>query len=285
MLDKKYNYKDHENKLRTFWNDSELYKFSFDNEGEIYSIDTPPPTVSGKLHIGHIFSYTQAEMIARYKRHRGFNVYYPFGFDDNGLPTERLVERDLNIQAKDMPRSEFTKKCVEVINSYENDFIDLWDSLGFSCDWSMAYKTISPLSMRISQRSFIDLYKKKKAYIEESPVLYCTHCQTSIAQAELETKELDSQFSHIKFSVHGEILEIATTRPELLNSCVAIFIHPKDTKNSHFIGSEATVPLYDHKVPIIANEDVDMTKGSGMVMCCTFGDTKDLEWYKTYNLS
>lgn len=282
MLSKKYKPLEAEDKLSKFWEDNQIYKFKWDNSGEIYSIDTPPPTVSGKLHIGHIFSYTQAEMIARYKRMQGYNVFYPFGFDDNGLPTERLVENDLKIQGKDMPRTVFTKKCYEVIGPYEEAFQNLWRSLGFSCDWDMTYRTIEPRTQRISQRSFIDLYNQGKAYIEESPVLYCTHCQTSIAQAELESKDYDSTFNYLRFYVDDRVLEIATTRPELLYACHAIFIHPDDEKNRHLIGKEALVPLYNFHVPIMSDEDVDMNKGTGMVMCCTFGDTKDLEWYKTY---
>lgn len=285
MLDKKYNPTETEPRIRKFWEENKIYEFNLDASGEIYSIDTPPPTVSGKLHIGHIFSYTQAEMIARYKRIQGYNVFYPFGFDNNGLPTERLVENELKIKAKDLPRSEFNNRCHDIIGKYENDFKELWSSLGFSCDWTRLYKTISPLSQRISQKSFIDLYNKGKVYLEESPVLYCTNCQTSIAQAELESKDIKSTFNYIKFFADNEILEIATTRPELLNSCQAIFINPKDKKNNHFIGKKAVVPLYNFKVPIMSDDNVDMDKGSGMVMCCTFGDTTDLEWYKKYNFS
>ncbi|QUI22467.1 valine--tRNA ligase [Vallitalea pronyensis] len=283
MLSKKYKPSETEAKLSKFWESNQIYTFHPEDSGDIYSIDTPPPTVSGKLHIGHIFSYTQAEMIARYKRMQGYNVFYPFGFDDNGLPTERLVENDLKIQAKDIPRSVFTQKCYQVVEAYEQEFQALWHSLGFSCDWNLVYRTIEPRTQRISQKSFIDLYKQNKAYLEESPVLYCTHCQTSIAQAELESKELDTTFNHIPFMVDGQVLEIATTRPELLYACQAIFVHPEDTKNAHWIGKKAQVPLYDFTVPILADQDVDMHKGSGMVMCCTFGDTKDLEWYKTYS--
>ncbi|WDV44372.1 valine--tRNA ligase [Clostridiaceae bacterium M8S5] len=283
MLEKKYKANEIEKELVDFWKNNEIFKYEETSNKELYSIDTPPPTVSGKLHIGHIFSYTQAEMIARYKRAIGYNVFYPFGFDDNGLPTERLVENDLKIKAKEMPRSKFNQNCLNVIKNYEAEFKNLWTNLGFSCDWGLEYKTVSPLSQKISQRSFIDLYNKKKAYIEESPVLYCTHCQTSIAQAELETKELESHFNYIKFYIDDEYLMVATTRPELLNSCQAIFIHPDDDKNSHYIGKTAIVPLYNYEVPILPNEDVDKEKGSGAVMFCTFGDTKDLEWYKEYD--
>lgn len=284
MLGKKYKFIEAEKKLQDFWEENNIYTFEMNDDREIYSIDTPPPTVSGKLHIGHIFSYTQAEMIARYHRMQGKNVFYPFGFDDNGLPTERLVERELGIIARDIPRSEFIEKCLTTTEKYEKIFKGLWQSLGFSVDWNLEYKTISPLSQRISQKSFIDLVKKGKAYTEDSPVLWCTHCQTSIAQAELESKDRDSSFNWIPFYIEDEIIYIATTRPELLYGCVALFIHPDDDRYIKYIGKRARVPLYDFEVPIIADENAQIDKGTGIVMCCTFGDTVDLEWYKKYDL-
>lgn len=194
-MEKKYDFKQVEKEMQNLWKENSIYNFDVDIKKEIYSIDTPPPTVSGKLHIGHIFSYTQAEMIARYKRMQGYNVFYPFGFDDNGLPTERLVEKDEGIIAKDLPRSEFIKKCVTTSAKYEEEFKDLWQSLGFSVDWSLQYETINPMVQRISQKSFIKLLKDRKAYMKESPVLWCTECQTSIAQAELDTIEKDTTFN------------------------------------------------------------------------------------------
>ncbi|WP_432667424.1 valine--tRNA ligase [Wukongibacter baidiensis] len=284
MLGKKYKYAETEKKLQKFWEENNIYSFKMDDDREIYSIDTPPPTVSGKLHIGHIFSYTQAEMIARYQRMQGKNVFYPFGFDDNGLPTERLVERELGIIARDMPRSEFIEKCLETTEKYEKIFKELWQSLGFSVDWNLEYKTISPLAQRISQKSFIDLVKKEKAYAEDSPVLWCTHCRTSIAQAELESKDIDSTFNWIPFYIEDETVYIATTRPELLYGCVALFVHPEDSRYTKYIGKKAKVPLYDFDVPVLADENAQIDKGTGIVMCCTFGDTVDLEWYKKYDL-
>lgn len=284
MLDKKYNFLNIENKLQKFWEENNIYSFHMDDDREIYSIDTPPPTVSGSLHIGHIFSYTQAEMIARFQRMQGKNVFYPFGFDDNGLPTERLVENTSGIKAKDMARSKFTQKCLKTTERYEKEFKELWKSLGFSVDWNLEYKTISPLAQRVSQKSFIDLVKKEKAYIEESPVLWCTHCQTSIAQAELETKEFESSFNYIPFSIEGEEVYVSTTRPELLYGCTALFINPNDERFIKYAGKKARVPLYDFSVPVLTDENVDIDKGTGIVMCCTFGDTVDLEWYKNYNL-
>jgi valyl-tRNA synthetase len=206
-MEKKYDFKQVEKKMQAFWEKNAIYSFDEDSPAEIYSIDTPPPTVSGDLHIGHIFSYTQAEMIARYKRMQGYNVFYPFGFDDNGLPTERLVEKDEGIMAKSLPRSEFIERCLTITEKYEKEFTDLWKALGFSVDWSKQYETINPMAQRISQKSFIRLLKDGKAYMKESPVLWCTECQTSIAQAELEIAEKETHFNYIKFGMRvGEAL-------------------------------------------------------------------------------
>jgi len=270
--------------MQDFWKENSIYSFDLESPNEIYSIDTPPPTVSGSLHIGHIFSYTQAEMIARFKRMQGYNVFYPFGFDDNGLPTERLVEKEEGIVAKNLPRSEFIKKCMATTEKYEKEFKDLWQSLGFSVDWSLQYETIDPMVQRISQKSFIRLFKEGKAYVKESPVLWCTECQTSIAQAELELKEKDTTFNYIIFKSDDEDLLVATTRPELLYGCVCLFINPEDERFRHFIGKSATVPLYNYEIPILADSKVDMDKGTGIVMCATFGDSTDAEWYQSHKL-
>ena len=283
-MQKKYDFRQVEKEMQNFWKDNSIYSFDPESQSEIYSIDTPPPTVSGSLHIGHIFSYTQAEMIARFKRMQGYNVFYPFGFDDNGLPTERLVEKEEGIAAKDFHRSEFIKKCIATIAKYEKEFKDLWRSLGFSVDWSLQYETISPTVQRISQKSFIRLLKDGKAYMKESPVLWCTECQTSIAQAELESIEKETAFSYIKFKTGGEDLIVATTRPELLYGCVCIFVNPEDDRYRQYIGKRAAVPLYNYEIPILTDSKVDISKGTGAVMCATFGDSTDVEWYKSYKL-
>ena len=283
-MEKKYDFKTHEKELEKFWEDNQIYKYQNGRDRKIFSIDTPPPTVSGKLHIGHVFSYTQAEMIARFKRMQGYDVFYPFGFDDNGLPTERLVEKDEKIRANDLPRSEFRQKCINTIEKYEDEFKSLWKRLGLSVDWNLQYQTISDLSQKISQKSFIELAKKNKAYIKESPVLWCTKCQTSIAQAELETKECETTFNYLNFETPIGNLLIATTRPELLAGCVSIFINPEDSRYTDYIGLIAKVPLYNFEIPIMADESVAIDKGTGAVMCATFGDATDIEWYQKYNL-
>lgn len=283
-MEKKYDFLQEEPKVQELWRKNEIYKFENGSRKKLYSVDTPPPTVSGNLHIGHVYSYTQAEIIARYHRMQGENVYYPFGFDDNGLPTERLVEREKGILAKDVKRSEFVRECIEVSDHYEKEFIDMWKALGFSVDWNLTYKTINEKSMRISQRSFLELAKKKRAYMKESPVLWCTTCQTSIAQAELETMEQKSTFNYLRFCCKEGDLTIATTRPELLYGCVCLFVHPKDPRYQKYIGKSATVPLYHFELPILAEETVSMEKGTGVVMCATYGDIADMEWCQKHNL-
>lgn len=284
MLSKKYSFKESEEKWQKFWLENDIYRFDPESGKEIYSIDTPPPTVSGSLHIGHIFSYTQGEIAARYRRMQGKNVFYPFGFDDNGLPTERLVEKEEGLRARDLPRSRFIEKCLNTTEKYVEEFKSLWQSLGFSVDWSLQYETISPLAQRISQKSFVELAKSGRAYLKESPVLWCTSCQTSIAQAELETRDIESSFNYIPFLSDGEELIVATTRPELLYGCTALFINPEDSRFSSYIGKTARVPLYEFEIPILSDDKVGIDKGTGIVMCATFGDTTDLEWYNKHSL-
>src|SRR3990167_4715206 len=257
-----YDAKEAEPRLQKFWESEKVYKFDAKSKKPVFSIDTPPPTVSGKMHMGHAFSYSQMDFIARYKRMRGFNLFYPFGTDDNGLPTERLVEK------------EFRPK-----------YIKNWKDIGMSCDFSLFYTTINEHCRRISQKSFLDLYEDGREYQKEAPSIWCPECTTAIAQAELEDKELKSYFNDIKFKLKdGKDIVIGTTRPEMLAACVAIFVHPKDKKNKSLIGKTAIVPIFNHEVKIIADERVDIEKGTGIVMCCTFGDLTDTEWYKAYKL-
>ncbi len=286
MLQKKYDFRQEEPKWQEYWQRAGIYRFDPNSESPVYSIDTPPPTVNGKIHIGHIFSYSQAEVMARYRRMKGDNVFYPFGFDDNGLPTERLVERTHNIKAHETTRENFAAMCLEETKNLEQQFRKLFISVGFSCDWDYVYSTISPKAQIIAQKSFLDLYKKQKAYVAEAPALWCTECRTAIAQAELEAKDLPSTFNYLRFFIEGEgenFVEIATTRPELLSACHCIFIHPNDERNKHLLNKRIRIPLFDFSVPVLVDDKVDLDKGSGVVMCCTFGDQTDLEWAKKYN--
>ena len=285
MLDKKYNAQEKEAKWLNYWKEKNIYKFNIDGR-KVFSIDTPPPTVNGKIHIGHIFSYSQTEMIARYKRLKGYNVFYPFGFDDNGLPSERLVEKEQGKKAHEIGREAFSKLCYETTDKYEAEFQELFNKMGVSTDWSLHYKTVSPSTIKISQASFLDLVSKNHCYHKESPALWCNECLTSIAQAELETKTIQTTFNYINFkTVEGdEEFTIATTRPELLPAIVCVFVNPNDEKHKHLIGKTAHIPIIEAEVPIMADEKVDTQKGTGVVMCCTFGDQTDIEWWKKYNL-
>jgi len=285
MLDKKYKAEEKENKWLEYWNENKIYEFNPDYR-EIFSIDTPPPTVNGKIHIGHIFSYSQTEMIARYKRLRGYNIFYPFGFDDNGLPSERLVEKEQGKKAHEIGREEFSKLCYKTTDKYESEFQQLFSKMGVSTDWNIHYKTVSPSTIKVSQLSFLDLIDKKHCYHKESPALWCNECLTSIAQAELETKTIKTTFNYINFKTveDGQEFTIATTRPELLPAIVCVFVNPNDDKHKHLIGKTAHIPVIDVEVPIMADEKVAVDKGTGVVMCCTFGDQTDIEWWKKYNL-
>ncbi|GBE55783.1 valine--tRNA ligase [archaeon BMS3Bbin15] len=284
MLDGSYNPEEIEKKWHVKWEEMDICRFDRNSNKPVFSIDTPPPTVSGKMHLGHAFSYSQMDFMARYMRMRGFNVFYPFGTDDNGLPTERLVEKLNNVNATEMPREEFVKLCLSTLEKILPEFVQNWKNIGISADFSLYYSTIDEHCRRISQRSFIDLYRAGVEYRKESPFIWCPNCQTAIAQVELEDKEMKSSFNDIIFKVEDENLIISTTRPELLPACVAVFVHPEDKRYSKYVGRKARVPVFNHEVEILADSRVDPEKGSGMVMCCTFGDTTDIEWYMEYNL-
>lgn len=283
-LDQRYDAQATESQLRTQWADQNIYAPE-QNPGSRFTIDTPPPTVSGSLHIGHIFSYTQTDIIARYKRMQGHSVVYPFGFDDNGLPTERFVEKKTGIRAHQVGRSAFIKTCLEQTGEVEALFKTLWQRMGLSVNWEYEYSTISAPVRRLSQASFLDLLKKGFAYRRQEPALYCTECRTSVAQAELDDAELPSTFNEIAFTdAQGNQLLIATTRPELLPACVAVMVHPDDARYQHLIGTQVTVPIFNFIVPVLADELVKPDKGTGVVMCCTFGDNTDIIWFKKHNL-
>lgn len=286
-MEKKYDHQVTETQVRLLWQQEKTYATpglrSLGGVG--YSIDTPPPTVSGSLHIGHIFSYTQTDIIARYKRLQGFAIFYPFGFDDNGLPTERYVEKKKGVTAGQLGRSAFIKLCLSETQDVEAQFKELWQRMGLSVDWSQCYATIDERTRRISQASFIKLYEKGFIYRKEEPALFCTTCRTAVAQAELDDIEQPSVFYDITFqAADGAPLQVATTRPELLSSCVALLYHPDDKRYTHLAGSKARVPLFDNEVPLIADTSVLPEKGTGLVMCCTFGDKTDVAWFKKYNL-
>ncbi len=279
----KYDAQKVEEKIRSFWDKEKIYKFDSKKKGEVYSIDTPPPTVSGNMHIGHAFSYAQEDFIARFKR-MNENVFYPFGTDDNGLPTERLIEKTKGVKSKDMSRAEFIRLCLRTLKEITPEFILDWKKLGVSCDYDVSYSTIDENSRKISQKSFLELYKKGEVYKKEFPTIWCPECQTSIAQAELEDKEEDSLFSTIRFKVGKEDLLIATTRPELLGACVCVFVNPNDKRYRRFVGKKAKVPLYDFEVPILEDESAEIEKGTGVLMVCSYGDRFDVDAINRHKL-
>jgi valyl-tRNA synthetase len=285
-LPQNYNHLTEEKKWQQLWEENKLYQWEQDFPKEqTFVIDTPPPTVSGLLHMGHIFSYTQADFVARYQRMKGKTVFYPMGFDDNGLPTERLVEKVKNIRGANMPRAEFIAVCKDVVEEAEEEFRALFRSVALSVDWSQEYQTISPQSQAISQLSFLELAHKERAYRDVSPTLWDPVDQTALAQADIEDKEMASQMNDIAFATeNGEQLVIATTRPELLAACVAVLYHPEDSRYTHLQGKQAVTPLFGVRVPLIADEMVSMEKGTGLVMCCTFGDDTDVEWWRKHKL-
>ncbi len=274
-----------EKKWRTFWEEKEIFKYDPFSDKPLYSVDTPPPTVSGTLHMGHIFSYTHTDFQIRFFRMNGYNVYYPMGYDDNGLPSEILTEKHLKIKAEDLTRAEFVEKCTQTCAEFEAIYENLWKTMALSVDWDETYTTNDEKTRRISQRSFLELLKSGRVYYGEEPVMWCRKCATAISQAEIEEKDFDSQFSDLVFKVKGmDDLVISTTRPELLPSCVAVFIHPEDERYLKFIGKTAEVPVFGHKVEILSDSAVERGKGTGAVMCCTFGDRQDIEWWKSNGL-
>jgi len=285
MAQPNIDFKETEKKIKDFWEKNKIYEFDHKKKGKIYSIDTPPPTVSGKMHMGHAFSYSQQDFIARYKRMKGLNVFYPFGTDDNGLPTEKLIENTKKIKSKDMSRSEFIKICLSELKKILPKFIQDWKDLAVSCDYDLYYSTIDEHSRKISQKSFIELYKKGQVYKKKFPTIWDTVFQTPIAQAELEDKEIETFFSTLKFKAEGKDLLISTTRPELLGACVAVFVNPKDKRYKNLVGKKATVPLFNHEVPILEDASADLEKGTGVLMVCSYGDKYDVDAVQRHKLN
>ncbi|MBU6338580.1 MAG: valine--tRNA ligase [Rickettsiales bacterium] len=291
-LPEKYDAKTREKFWQNNWKEQGIFAFKNDKEkSETFVIDTPPPTVSGLLHMGHVFSYTQADFVARFQRMSGKDVFYPMGFDDNGLPTERLVEKIIGKKAgvyeHENGHGSFVKKCREEVAAAEEEFEALFNSIALSVDWKQKYQTISPESQKISQASFLDLYKKGLVEKKFEPVFWDISDRTALAQADLIDKEVEGMMNYIEFEVDegvGKKIEIMTTRPELLPACVAVMVHPEDERYKKFHGQHAITPIFGIRVPIICDELVQLDKGTGAVMCCTFGDETDIKWWKTHSL-
>jgi len=276
-------------KWQRAWERDGIYKWDKTEPRENqFSIDTPPPTVSGLLHMGHIFSYAHTDFYARYHRMCGKSVFYPIGFDDNGLPTERFVEKIKQIRASDLPRNEFVTICRESVIEAETAFRTLFKSISFSFDWDQEYQTISDKSRAISQMSFLDLYHSGHITRSHGPVYWDPVDKTAVAQTEIEDMEKIGVMNDIEFkTTYGEKIVIGTTRPELLPACGAVLYNPHDPRYVHFAKNpqiKAIVPIFEKIVPIIGDHDVSIEKGTGLVMCCTFGDIQDITWWRKYGL-
>jgi valyl-tRNA synthetase len=267
-----------EEKWKEFWSNNDIFKFKRGIKN--YTIDTPPPTVSGKMHVGHAFSYPQQDFIARYKRMKGYNVFYPWGFDDNGLPTERFVEKERKVTIENTPLKDYIRICKEVSAEAEKSLYNAWYDTGISADFKNYIDTSSDFSIKISQEMFLDLVEKKRAYRDEAPFITCPTCHTAISQIEMKDAMINTELVYINFND----IEIATTRPEMLGACIAIFVNPDDERYKKLIGTEVMVPLYNYKVNVMSDNSIDKEFGTGAEMLCTFGDQNDLELWKKYNL-
>jgi len=289
------------------WEASGVYRFDRTRpRTDVFAIDTPPPTVSGSLHIGHVFSYTHTDVVARFHRMRGKAVFYPMGWDDNGLPTERRVQNYYGVRCDpslpydpsftpppqpprpptSVSRPNFIELCARLTAEDEKVFEQLWKTLGLSVDWSMTYATIGSRAQRVSQLAFLHLLKRGQTYQVEAPTLWDIDFKTAVAQAELEDRETPGAYHRIRFALpSGEAaVEIETTRPELIPACVALVAHPDDPRYRPLFGTDVVTPLFGVRVPVKAHALADPDKGSGIAMICTFGDITDVTWWRELGL-
>ncbi|MBI2660236.1 valine--tRNA ligase [Candidatus Woesearchaeota archaeon] len=278
-LPKSYNPKESEPKWLEFWEKEKIYAFDPKSRAEVYSVDTPPPTVSGKMHLGHSFSYAQQDFVVRFQRMLGKNIFYPFGTDDNGLATERMIEKIKNVKGQFMKRKEFVDLCLKTLEEIRPDFIYDWKRIGLSADFSIFYTTINEHCQKISQRSFIELRKMERCYRKEGPTIWCPECQTAIAQVEMKDEEKMTNLVYIEAKTEkGEPLVFATTRPELYPSCVGISVNPNDERYKKHIGQKVMMPLTNVKIELTIDEMIDPEFGTGIVYFCSSGDAQFLDW-------
>jgi valyl-tRNA synthetase len=262
-----------------------LYHFEpKDNVRTTYSIDTPPPYPSGEFHVGNALNWSYIDFVARYKRMRGFNVHFPQGWDCHGLPTEVRAEKTFKIRKNDLPPAKFIEICRKLSEEYIAKMRETIVRLGISSDWNLEYRTMDPAYYKLTQLSFIILYKSGHMYRGEHPVNWCPRDETAIAEAEVVYIERQGNLFYMRFGEDPYQLEIASTRPELLGACVAIAVHPEDPRYKSLIGTSTTVPVFGQKVSVIADEEVDPKFGTGAVMVCTYGDKMDVKWQKKYRL-
>lgn len=295
-----------EDRWARVWEDEGVHRFDRTRpRAEVYSIDTPPPTVSGSLHVGHVFSYTHTDTVARYHRMRGRAVFYPMGWDDNGLPTERRVQNHFGVRcdpslpfdpdfeppAKPDPkrqqpvsRRNFIELCERLTAVDEKAFEEMWRRVGLSVDWSHLYTTIGGTARKASQRAFLRNLARGEAYVSEAPTLWDVTFRTAVAQAELEDREQPGAFHRIRFHGDQRPVYIETTRPELLPACVALVAHPDDERYQELFGTTVRTPLFGVDVPVVAHRLADPGKGSGIAMICTFGDVTDVTWWRELDL-
>ncbi len=280
----RYDPKEVEPRIQKLWEGQKIFAFDRNSRKPVFSIDTPPPFTSGVPHMGHALWWTWNDLIARYKRMKGFNVLLPQGWDCHGLPTELKVEKNYGIRKDDKEKflkacKEWTKECIEKMKSR-------MILLGYSSDWSFEYTTDSEEYVSFVQKTLINLFEKGLLKREEHPMMWCTKCGTTLAKAEVGYVEKDGTLYYIKFPIKGEKkhITIATTRPELLPACVAVFIHPEDERYKNLIGKKIILPFFEREIEITANDSVDMSFGTGIVYHCTFGDADDIKWVRKYNL-
>jgi len=296
-----------EDKWAARWDTDGTYAFDrTKTRDQVYAIDTPPPTVSGSLHVGHVFSYTHTDTIARFQRMRGREVFYPMGWDDNGVPTERRVQNYFGVRCdpslpydaafvspekpgkQEIPisRQNFVELCDRLVVEDEQKFEELWRTLGLSVDWAMTYTTIGERARRASQRAFLRMLARGEAYQSEAPTLWDVDFRMAVSQAELEDRELPGAYHGVRFAGTGgePDIVIETTRPELIPACVALVAHPEDERYSPRFDHEVTTPLFGVRVPVLAHPLADPEKGSGIAMICTFGDTTDVVWWRELQL-